>query len=398
MQNARSCRMYLKAARLISLNSSRNLLPQRRHFTVLAFESSADDTCAAVVTSDKRILSNVVIGQHNEQEEWGGIHPLVAVKSHQKNMPTAVRRALDEASLEMDDIDGIAFTRGPGMRSCLAVGADAAKNIASVLRKPLVGVHHMQAHALTAMLTAKEPPQFPFLTLLVSGGHTMLLLALSPTSFHMLATTGDISIGQAFDKISRELNLSWSVDENSAPIGAGPMLELVASTYDQHSIQSRPTFPTPTPGMLSFSYGGLVSAVQRHIASAGSIETDPGAKAAIAYAFQEAAVLQLEKKIALALRMCQQHGVQVSTLVASGGVASNKFLRNRLEAFLSKNSIRVEYPPISLCTDNAVMIAWASMDRFLKGDTDSYNIDLRPKWPLESLRGADEPHLFAKGP
>ncbi|KAL1945590.1 hypothetical protein VTO73DRAFT_1592 [Trametes versicolor] len=204
--------MQHAAARLLSPPLRRSLAVafrpvHARAFTVLALESSADDTCAAVVTSDRKVLSNVVISQQAFLEEYGGIHPFIALHAHQRNMPGAVQRALREADMSVNDVDGIAFTLGPGIPGCLSVCGNAARSLAAALNKPLVGVHHMQAHALTP----SSRPQFPFLTILVSGGHTLLLLASSPKSFRILATSLDESIGSAYDKVARPLrrHLRW---------------------------------------------------------------------------------------------------------------------------------------------------------------------------------------------
>ncbi|KAH8107829.1 glycoprotease family-domain-containing protein [Cristinia sonorae] len=384
MRSLRLTGKYKKCSRLPSA---------RRHFTVLALESSADDTCAAVVTSDRRILSNVVVKQHKEHEKYGGIHPFVAIEAHQRNMPGAVRRALDEAKMNVTDVDGIAFTRGPGMGGCLSVNANAAKTLAAALNKPLVGVHHMQAHALTPLLTSPpdQIPKYPFLTLLISGGHTLLLLARSPTSFETLATTNDESIGQTFDSVSKLLQIPWS------SLGPGDALEKFCLTSpDLHDTPPviTPPFPRPMPKRLQFSYACLHSHVERYVATKDA-PLGNEERLALARAFQRAAVGQLEEKVLMGLERCQEMGVSVGHLVVSGGVASNMFLRERLriclDLFSKKHSpIRLVFPPPSLCTDNAVMIAWASMHRFLAGDYDDYSVTLRSKWKIEDLLKTDE--------
>ncbi|KAI0296507.1 Gcp-like domain-containing protein [Multifurca ochricompacta] len=361
------CRL-LPRPRLISFKT------HSRSFTVLALESSADDTCAAVVTSSGNILSNVVLKQNHIHEGFGGIHPYRAVQAHQQNMPIAVRKALNDARMNAAEVDGIAFTRGPGMTGCLGVGSSAAKTLAAALNKPLVGVHHMQAHALTPILTsAPNPPTFPFLTLLVSGGHTLLLLATSITQFRILATTPDESIGRVFDKVSRMLALPWSVK------GPGASLEeFVAASTVQEDLAL--LMPRTMPGILRFSFTGLHSAVERFVTARGGTEAlDMSTRHALANAFQKAAVGQLEEKVALALAWCEKQGIGVKHLVVSGGVASNLYLRE------SHDPILLVFPPAELCTDNAVMIAWASMHRFLTGNTDDYSVLIRPKWSIDDL-------------
>ncbi|KAL4080997.1 glycoprotease family-domain-containing protein [Scleroderma citrinum] len=354
-----------------------------RSFTVLALESSADDTCAAVVTSSRQILSNIVVKQLRLHEVFGGIHPTVAIEAHQRNMPGAVRRALDHANLTMQDIDGVAFTRGPGIGGCLSVGSNAAKTLAAALNKPLVGVHHMQAHALTPLLTTPidQLPEFPFLTLLISGGHTLLLLATSKTEFRMLATTADESIGRSFDKVARLLGLDWGTK------GLGATLE----EFCRKDIADLPDvgpFSVPMPGKLAFSYSCLHSSIERYIASAKTPLTESH-KVALARAFQDAAARQLCAKLVLGLKQLSMKDIKPKHVVVSGGVASNSFLRARLREALDEYSpdekVGLVFPPPELCTDNAAMIGWASMHRFLMGDYDDYTIDLRAKWDIREI-------------
>ncbi|OBZ66113.1 tRNA N6-adenosine threonylcarbamoyltransferase [Grifola frondosa] len=402
MQHALSVRHTLASPRhlsLLALNYRRTSHACHRKFTVLALESSADDTCAAVVTSDRKILSNVVIKQNSYHESYGGIQPYVAMSAHQQNMPGAVRKALTEANMDVTNVDGIAFTRGPGMPGCLGVCSNAAKTLASALGKPIVGVHHMHAHALTPLLTTPLDalPVFPFLTLLISGGHTLLLLANSPTSFHTLATSLDESIGRAFDKMSRTLDLPWSA------LGPGAALEQFClpsedGVREEDVRDATATFiaqiPRPVPGRLTFSYTGLRSNVTRLLQEQES--PTPSTRRALARAFQTAAVRQLEDKLMMALRQCEARDIAIRHVVVSGGVASNMFLRSRLRLCLDAASpetrIALVFPPPALCTDNAVMIAWASMDRFLSDNTDDYTIDIRHKWDIEDLTKEADPY------
>ncbi|KAL0956098.1 hypothetical protein HGRIS_002267 [Hohenbuehelia grisea] len=361
----------------------------RRHirsFTVLAFESSADDTAVAIVNSERQILSNVVRKQHALHEGYGGIHPKIAIEAHQRNMPLAVQQALQEARTSVNDIDGIAFTRGPGIGGCLSVGSNAAKSLAAALGKPLVGVHHMQAHALTPLLTCstEEAPVFPFLTLLVSGGHTLLLVATSRSEFKILGTTLDESIGRTFDKISRLLELKWS---NRGP---GAALEEFALQTTQQDLESVPALPRPMPKRLAFSFSALHSAVERFVYNQGGIgNIAMSTRRGLAMGFQNSAIAQLEEKLGLGMDWCARENLNIRHVVVSGGVASNQLLRTRLSTFLNNwgdHPICLVYPPVALCTDNAAMIAWAAMYRFLDNDFDDYTIDLRPEWSLENLQ------------
>ncbi|KAF9007988.1 Gcp-like domain-containing protein [Cyathus striatus] len=354
-----------------------------RSFTVLAVETSADDTCAAVVTSSRYILSNVVTKQHDLHEKYGGIEPLTAIHAHQRNLPYTVQKALDTAKVDIvTGIDGIAVTQGPGMPGCLNVGMNAAKTLAAALNKPFIGVHHMQGHALTALLTSSDPPNFPFLTLLVSGGHTLILLAQSDSSFKILSTTADESIGRTFDKVSRLLALKWTA------LGPGDALEKFCAEEPDIAHPSIVSPRLPTAGKAEFSFASVHSWVERFVHEHGGIEKiDIPTKRALARGFQAHAIAHLEDKIKLAIKWCHLKNIPVTALVVSGGVASNSFLRQRRVLLLTKNddTIRLIFPPPHLCTDNAVMIGWASLPRFLSGNTDRYDIDARPKWSIEEI-------------
>ncbi|TFK25491.1 glycoprotease [Coprinopsis marcescibilis] len=354
-------------------------------FTVLAVESSADDTCAAVVTSSRKILSSVVLKQLTLHEKYGGIEPITAIQAHQRNMPLAVRRALQEAQVDIvRDIDGIAFTRGPGMNGCLSVGMNAAKTLAAALAKPLVGVHHMQAHALTPLLTSDtaEAPQFPFLTLLISGGHTMILLAESDVKFKILVNTADQAIGRVIDKVSALLAIPWT------HLGPGHALEEYCKDVPEGD---KVSLGNPTMrGKMEFSFSGVHSQVERYLRNGGGLEQlSQDRRKALAFSFQDAAFSQLDDKIRLAHNWCQSQSIRVGHLVVSGGVASNQRLRSRLNVCLKELDpdmpVKAVFPPPNLCTDNAAMIGWASMRRFLLKDYDEYEIELRPKWSLEDL-------------
>ncbi|KAF8160978.1 Gcp-like domain-containing protein [Crassisporium funariophilum] len=342
-----------------------------RRFTVLALESSADDTCAAIVDSSRNILANVVLKQNIIHEPYGGINPFIAMESYQRNMPYAVRSALDTAGFDIArDIDGIAFTRGPGMPGCLSVGMNAAKTLAAALKKPIMGVHHMQGHALTPLLTSwPNPPTFPFLTLLVSGGHTLLLLAKSLQSFQVLATTQDESIGRSFDKVSKLLDLKWT------KLGPGDALEKFCAEDPQLDLPSIPPFPRPLVGQLEFSFASLHSHAKLFIErQGGSAGIDILTKKALARAFQAAAVAHLEEKLLLGLNWCRIRNIPVRDIVVSGGVASNNYLRERYVTYFidcifinnrlislrhclltsdSNTQLRLVFPPPYLCTGSS---------------------------------------------
>ncbi|KAG0329942.1 hypothetical protein BG000_011889 [Podila horticola] len=407
---------------------------KKRPLIALGIETSCDDTCAAVVTSDRQILSEVLRTQHHLHEPMGGIVPKLAHHAHMRNLPEVVREAIQKAGLgdDLSKIDVVAVTRGPGLAHCLGVGLNAAKTLAAALNKPLIGVHHMEAHALTARLTtaddaqhSSEPrisdtgavnyapvgsdpyPSFPFLTLLVSGGHTLLLVAHSVDRYTTLATTVDDSIGEAFDKSARELDIPWLPGRAGGP---GASLEAYAKG-SKSPTRYLNQLPIPmslrkTKREMKFSFAGLKSAVTRAVekekkAGQGTMGEDK--KMDLAAGFQHCAITHLCQKVEQGLRDCREQGIQISSLVISGGVGRNATLRQMMEEVCvnyeletqkktkdpevadKTKRVRVICPPPKLCTDNAVMIAWTGLERYQKGLIDRYDIDIAPKWPLDML-------------
>ncbi|GAA5994132.1 hypothetical protein JCM11641_003832 [Rhodosporidiobolus odoratus] len=369
-----------------------------RPLVVLGLESSADDTCASVVTSPREILSNVVLKQSNIHEAYGGIHPLHAQEAHQRNMPLGIQQALRDANVGLSDLDGIAFTRGPGMYGCLSVCAGAAKALAAATGKPLLGVHHMQAHALTPFLTASAAshpsPSFPFLTLLLSGGHTLLLNCTSYSSFKILATTHDESIGACFDKASRDMEISWALGAGSPGAAlekfAWPGLSLQGTEEvgeGEVEGEKEVAFPTPFRSELAFSYAGLRSALTRILAKTPAKEMPEARKRSLARSFMLAGFRQIEDKVELALKLRQQRGEdRVKGLVVSGGVASNLILRERLRIRLDElgyPDMPLIFPPPKYCTDNAAMIAFVGLLRLQRGLVDPLTVMQKSMWSVE---------------
>ncbi|KAI5479311.1 hypothetical protein MNV49_003829 [Pseudohyphozyma bogoriensis] len=335
---------------------------------------------------ERKILSNVVMKQGEVHESFGGIHPLHAQEAHQRNMPLAISKALKDAGLKLDQLDGVAWTRGPGMYGCLSVCAGAGKTLAAAAGVPSLGVHHMQAHALTPLLTEKEPLKFPFLTLLISGGHTLLVLAKSESSFEIIATTHDESIGASFDKACRDLQIPWSLGVGGSP---GAALEAFASfpTAPSPLPASTPSFPVPFKNQLAFSYAGVRSALTRVLADEPVEKMSEERKRDIARGFMAAAVEQVEDKVKLTLKKLEEEGGErLGAVVASGGVASNVYLRGRLRKCLDENGysdLPMIFPPVHLCTDNAAMIAWVGIMRLQRGRIDSPTTMQRAKWSIE---------------
>ncbi|ORY72226.1 glycoprotease family-domain-containing protein [Leucosporidium creatinivorum] len=362
--------------------------PSSKPLLILGLESSADDSCVSIVTSDRRILSNIVLKQTDLLEKW----------AHQRNIPRAIQQALKEAGVGLGDLDGIAFTRGPGMYGCLSQCAGAAKALAAATGLPLMGVHHMQAHALTPFLTEKTPPTFPFLTLLLSGGHTLLLLARSETDFKILATTQDESIGASLDKASRALEIPLSLGHGSA----GAALEAFAfgssitttttTSPDSSTLPSPPSFPLPFRHQLSFSYSGARSSLTRLLTAEPPNEMTEERKKQVSGAFMKAAFEQVGEKVGLAVRGFEKEVKEVGGeerlggLVVSGGVASNLYLRRSLRAKLDSlgyPTMPLIFPPPHLCTDNAAMIAQVGHSRLRRGRIDPLTVGLKAKWSIE---------------
>ncbi|KAI8978656.1 Gcp-like domain-containing protein [Pilobolus umbonatus] len=367
--------------------TSRLFSTYKRPLRVLGIETSCDDTSAAIVTSDREILAEVVKGQQELHEPMGGIVPTLASKGHSRNLPWVICETLDRASLRIDDIDVVAVTRGPGLPPCLPVGLNAAKTLAAVAKKPLIGVHHMEAHALTARLTNHPAPEFPFMTLLISGGHTLLLTANEIGNYNELGSTLDNAVGEAIDKTARMLQLDWIKGRRGGP---GAALEEAAKRGDPARFSPYLSVPMlqRNKSTISFSFSGLKSSIGRLVEIEKKVDvTQQQDVDDMAAAFQLVCIQHIEQKLTLALELeLKVNKKPLSSLVVSGGVASNQFFRSRLEALAASYHLPLICPPPVLCTDNGVMIAWAGLERYQAGLMDDYTITTLPKWPLESLK------------
>ena len=336
---------------------------------ILGLESSCDDTAAALVTSDREILSQAVVGQNEAHRPFGGVVPEIAARAHVEILPDLIRSVLEKAGKGIDDIDAIAATAGPGLIGGVMVALLAGKGLALGTGKPLVAVNHLEGHALSPRLVDPDL-DFPYLLLLVSGGHCQLLEISAVGDYRRLATTIDDAAGEAFDKAAKLLGL---------PYPGGPAIEQLAGEGDPAAV------PLPRPlvgsGEPHFSFAGLKSAVQRAVAS-GKYEA-----ADIAASFQRAVVDCLVDRTRLALDRSD-----APALVVAGGVAANRSIREAFQRLASEQGRRFTVPPAWLCTDNAAMIAWAGAERFERGLTDPLDAPARARWPLdpnaEKVRGA----------
>ena len=327
---------------------------------ILGLESSCDDSAAALVTSDRRILAQAVVGQDAAHRPFGGVVPEIAARAHVERLPGLIRQVMAEARVAPSDLDAIAATAGPGLIGGVMVALLAGKGLALAAGKPLITVNHLEGHALSPRL-ADPGLGFPYLLLLISGGHCQLLLVGGVGQYRRLATTIDDAAGEAFDKAAKMLGL---------PYPGGPAIEALAATGDARAV------PLPRPLLGSdephFSFAGLKSAVQRAVATGAHRPED------VAASFQQAVVDCLVDRTAKALA-----ATDAPTLVVAGGVAANGAVRAALAELAQRHDRRFSVPPLWLCTDNAAMIGWAGAERFALGLVDPLDAPARARWPLD---------------
>ena len=339
---------------------------------VLGIESSCDETAAALVREDRVIVAQRIASQDDAHRPYGGVVPEIAARAHTERLAPLIAATLADAGMELADVDAVAATAGPGLIGGVMVGLVTAKALAMAADKPLLAINHLEGHALSPRLADAEL-MFPYLLLLVSGGHCQMLEVRGPGNYRRLATTIDDALGEAFDKTAKVLGLGFP---------GGPAVERIAATGDTRAV------PLPRPLLGSaephFSFAGLKSAVLR--ARQAGIHAD----ADIAAAFQQAAIDCVIDRTRQAIRRAP--GMQA--LVVAGGVAANRAVRTALEALAAEAGLRFVAPPLALCTDNAAMIAWAGIERLaLPGfRPDPLDLAARPRWPLdpeaEPVRGA----------
>jgi N6-L-threonylcarbamoyladenine synthase len=347
---------------------------------VLGIETSCDETAAAVVAGDRRILSNIVLSQVEEHRPYQGVVPEIAARSHLDHIDRLIAQALKDARCGWEDLNGIAATAGPGLIGGVLVGLTTAKAVAMVRNLPLVAVNHLEGHALTARLT--DGIDFPYLLLLVSGGHCQLLAVEGVGLYRRYGGTVDDAVGEAFDKTAALLGLGYP---------GGPAVEAAA----QQGHPDRFALPRPMAGRpgSDFSFSGLKTAVRHAVAALPGGAADSESAADLAAAFQEAVGDVLADRTIHAIARFREEFPAGDRFVGAGGVAANARIREVLAGAVAAQGMQFVAPPVTLCTDNAAMIAWAGLERLRLGLTDGFEFAARPRWPLDELsaRSRDVP-------
>lgn len=336
---------------------------------MLGIESSCDDTAVALLREDGTVLAHQRVSQLQEHARFGGVVPEIAARAHLKAMPYLIKAALEEAHLRAEDISAVAATTGPGLIGGVMVGAMVGKAIALSHQLPFLSINHLEAHAL--VVRAVEKVAFPYMLLLVSGGHCQILWVKDIGEYTLLGRTRDDALGEAFDKSAKMLGL---------PYPGGPEIEKYAKKGDATSVH----FPRPMLGSphADFSFSGLKTAVRLHIeAITKEKPLDEMMIANVAASFQQAAIDVVKDRLHKALQLLPD-AAMAERLVVAGGVAANMAMRDGLKEVCDKHALSLHVAPVSLCTDNGVMIAWAGIERFKLGMIAELDEDVRARWPL----------------
>ncbi|TRY31996.1 tRNA (adenosine(37)-N6)-threonylcarbamoyltransferase complex transferase subunit TsaD [Aliiglaciecola sp. M165] len=332
---------------------------------ILGIETSCDETGIAILDDNEGLLSHELYSQVKLHADYGGVVPELASRDHVRKIVPLIKKALADANTEAEQLDGVAYTQGPGLIGALLVGASVGRSLAYAWDVPAVGVHHMEGHLLAPMLDDPKP-DFPFVALLVSGGHSMMVRVDGIGQYEVLGESVDDAAGEAFDKTAKMMGLDYP---------GGPMLARLAEK-GRAGIYTLPRPMTDRPG-LDFSFSGLKTAAANLIREQDNEEQT---RADIAYAFQEAVVDTLAIKCKRALKY-----TGLKNLVIAGGVSANTMLRSRLEEMMKKLNGEVYYPRLEFCTDNGAMIAYAGLQRLKAGQYEPLVSKAKPRWPLDSL-------------
>lgn len=335
---------------------------------VLGIETSCDETAVAIVSADKQILAHKILSQIEVHQPYGGVVPELSSRGHIQNLSTLITSTMQEADISISQLDGIAVTAGPGLIGGVLVGVMAAKGLAAAANKPFIAVNHLEGHALTTRLTSDV--EFPFLLLLISGGHCQILQVDGVGQYTLYGQTMDDAIGESFDKVARMLNLGYP---------GGPAIERIA----EHGNPKRFAFPRPMIGRTAncdFSLSGLKTAVKRTVDATPNFSESDAAD--VAACFQHAVADIIKDRLELAITQFKSHAPHANTLVVAGGVAANKFLLGAMSNVTNKHGFNLIAPPLRLCTDNAAMIAWVGIEKLLLGQQDSLDFEPKSRWPL----------------
>lgn len=345
---------------------------------VLGIETSCDETAAAVVNDNGDILSNIVLSQLKTHSVYGGVVPEIAAREHLEHIDSVIKAAIQDAGVTLDDLDGVAATCGPGLIGGVMIGMMSAKAIASVKKIPFIAINHLEGHMLTARLTDKIA--FPYLVLLVSGGHTQLLVAEELGVYKRLGTTLDDAAGECFDKSAKLMGL---------PYPGGPNVEKIAKECtDPAAAIERFPLPSPMKGRKNcdFSFSGLKTAVRLHVDKLPEGDLERKDVADLCYSLQNKMANVLADRCKMAIKGFKEtytFNTQTPTLVVCGGVSANQTIRQQLENLALQHGMQLNSPPLSLSGDNGAMIAWAGIEHLLNGRTDSLDFKAKPRWPLD---------------
>jgi N6-L-threonylcarbamoyladenine synthase len=355
---------------------------------VLGIESSCDETAVAVVNENKKILSNIVFSQIDIHKEFGGVIPEIASRNHLDIIEKTVLKAINEANISLKDVDAFATTCGPGLIGGLVVGAITGQTLASVYDRPFIPVNHLEGHILTSRLT--NDLEFPFLTFLISGGHSQILLTKGVNNYEKIGDTIDDSLGESFDKVAQMIGLEYP---------GGPKIEKMAMCGNENSFKFvKPLIDAVGKGRsvennLNFSFSGLKTAVRREI----EIITNSEYKYDLSHtkltqqniydisaSFQKTIVDILKDRFKNAVLYLQNNGIVLDKLIFAGGVSANQYIKNNMIEYCKKFNYDVISPPLKLCTDNGAMIAWAGLEKFRLGNYDKQQekLIIRPRWEL----------------
>lgn len=355
---------------------------------VLGIETSCDETAAALVNSEGDILAACVLSQLKAHEAYGGVVPEIAAREHLTHLTPMIKQVMDEAGVTYADLSGIAATSGPGLIGGVMIGMMAGKAIAAAHGKPFLAVNHLEGHALTPRLSDKL--EFPYLLLLVSGGHSQLLIAHGVGQYETLGSTIDDAAGECFDKAGKMMGL---------PFPGGPEIEKIAAECTDLNV-ARARFPLPLPlitkggtpdNKCKFSFSGIKTAVRTHLETLPDGDYKRADIAALAASLQSTIASTLENRCKHAMEVFKNSCPKAKpSFVVSGGVAANKAIRAALQGLAEKQGFSFHAPPLDLCGDNAVMIAWAGIEKLKLGHADPLNFKARPRWPLDQMAGAGQ--------